>query len=239
MNPQEQVNKLGSSRPFQAAQRALTTWFSRNKPRWAENKTWRELDDQQAVQAGKGFLKSFWYRKCKNEELKKNIATYCHLLISTGKVPKPGKHVVLTSQQQQQAEQARQQNQSAQEKTVSSIALQVTMYPRHSEWNDKFGRGQYPNVNAAAKQVLQDPEYSDIKEQINIWLEEQQRHCPYLDYAPTAELCPESWKKGSVKLHVHVQMSQKNQGVLTMPAVMYFQSKELHIKPKELYVFSR
>lgn len=116
------------------------------------------------------------------------------------------------------------------ERVTSAITVLTTVYPKmEKDFSPTYGTTQFASVCLAAVAFKQEPAYLKAKEDVTAWCEELKKNQVDLQYTIAGELCPESYKAGTVRLHFHIFLKRKGNHILTLPAELKFQGQGVHM----------
>ena len=146
-----------AGRPFQTAQSAITKWFGKEKPRWADNRPWKDLSQEQRVHAVKSYIRTRAFRDMKNLERKSTIAQYAHVITTQG-YPMCGRR----KGEKQGA--PPKQGALKKEDFVTGLSLMLTIYPNvQQDLIESYGLQRFATMSIAAKTFKEDPIYAAQK----------------------------------------------------------------------------
>ena len=115
--------------------------------------------------------------------------------------------------------------------TFTGCAFMLTLYPELVLSADEYGCKVYDDIDTACAAVLRNPAMTRLIPKAEAWVEAQVvQGDQHFRVTLKGELCPEKWKIGIVKLHLHIQIHKQTLQVFTMSGALKFDGKPIHIR---------
>ena len=159
----------------------------------------------------------------KDLERKAEISKFIHVVATQG-YPKAGREV--GSQNATNEAKAT----SPQENTILAVTCMATLYPKMPEGLEQiYGTTKFASVDLAAAAFKMSPEYASAREEVDQFCNELKKKYPDMQFTIAAELCPETYKAGVVRLHYHVLLKRQKNLILKLPSELKFQGTTVHL----------
>ena len=219
------------TRPYQQAQNRLTNWFKRWEAKHVDHKKkkWNDLELKEKQKYTRSFLKTNFYKNLKGD-VKETQSTYCYMILR-GEVTTAGRPGVTGASRKRAATVEPEATVEVAVATFTGCAFMLTLYPELVLSADEYGCKVYDDIDTACAAVLRNPAMTLLILKAEAWLEaEVVQGDQHFRVTLKGELCPEKWKTGTVKLHLHIQIHKQTLQNFTMTGALKFDGKAIYIR---------